>query len=526
MTDSAPRDPIQTADLSGRRLGDYQILRRLGRGAMAEVYLAEQLSLERKVAVKVLKAELVADTTHVERFQNEARAAAKLTHANIVQIYEVGQWEKHHFIAQEYVPGRNLGEIIARQGPLAAGQLLAVLRQVAAALHKAAEAGIVHRDIKPENIMISPSGEVKVADFGLARVIGADAMNMTQIGVTMGTPLYMSPEQIEGKPLDIRSDIYSLGVTCFHLLAGRPPFTAETALAVAVQHLNTPPERLEQSRPDLPPGLCRIVHKMMSKKPAERHASPRELLAELRDLPIDNDDKETAQWFEQWSTAEMVALSGGHFEATQRLDDLMKTSAMITAPKSWPRWTLLACLGGFAVGVVGAVLSRSPSLLADAQTEEIPQRETAWQQLYHAKLTNTEAAWRKVWEYFPPGDAAEQRFTANLAMQGLARYYIWDTGQTRQARPLLEELAALPPSETAFRAFGLAGLCIVASMEQRQQEAVEKFGSLTPAMLDSLDPEMRQLLIQRMSSSRNALNAEARGRLERLGRGAAAPVGG
>ena len=483
---------------------------------MADVYLAEQLSLERKVAVKVLKAELVGNGTYVERFQNEARAAAKLAHANIVQIYEVGQWEKIHFIAQEYVPGRNLGEIIARQGPLELHQLLAIMRQTTAALHKASEAGIVHRDIKPENIMISPTGEVKVADFGLARIVGSDAMNMTQIGVTMGTPLYMSPEQIEGKPLDTRSDIYSLGVTSYHLLANKPPFVAETALAIAVQHLNTTPERLEQLRPDLPEGLCRIIHKMMSKKPVDRYASPRELLTALRELPVQEDGAEVAQWFEQWSTTEMVTLGTGKLEATQRLDELMKTSALVLQKRRWPRWLPWAALACFVAGGAGALLSRTPPLLAGARGEDVPRRETAWQQLYHAKMINSEAAWRKVWEYFPAHESADHRFTENLAKQGLARYFVWQTGQYDQAVPLLEELANLPESEMEFRAFGIAGLCIVQSAQDEQPAAMETFARLTPAMIDTLDAETRQLLKQRMANSRNALDAEAKTQLRQL----------
>ena len=265
-------DDAPQPDLSGRRLGDYQLLRRLGRGAMAEVYLAQQSSLGRQVAMKVLRADLARDATYVLRFHNEAKAAAALTHANIVQIHEVGCIDEVHFIAQEYVAGRNLGELVRRSGPLDAPLALKIMRQGAAALHKAAEQGIVHRDIKPENIMLTREGEVKVADFGLARIQG-EGQDLTQVGITMGTPLYMSPEQIEGKSLDSRADIYSFGVTCYHILVGAPPFAGETALAVAVQHLNSSADRLEQIRPDLPEGLCRIVHKMMGKKPEDRYSS-------------------------------------------------------------------------------------------------------------------------------------------------------------------------------------------------------------------------------------------------------------
>src|SRR5436853_6183095 len=194
-------------DLSGRQLGDYRLLRRLGRGAMADVYLAEQGSLRRQVAFKALKRELAADSTYVRRFHNEAQAAAALVQANIVQIYEVGCIEDFHYIAQEYVEGQNLSQYIGRHGTPDVKLALAVMRQVTAALCKSAERGIVHRDIKPENIMLARSGEVKVADFGLARIgRGEESVKLTQVGITMGTPLYMSPEQVEGRSLAPRGD--------------------------------------------------------------------------------------------------------------------------------------------------------------------------------------------------------------------------------------------------------------------------------------------------------------------------------
>src|SRR5205823_9955671 len=197
---------------------------------------------------------------------------AKLVHANIVQIYEVGCADGTYYISQEYVPGQNLKQLLARLGHgVDAVQAVNIIRQAAAALHKAAEQKIIHRDIKPENIMITPSGEVKVADFGLARVVrDGEALNLTQVGITMGTPLYMSPEQVQGKPVDARSDIYSFGVTCYHMLAGHPPFSGDNAFQVALQHVNDEPEPLPAIRPDLPPELCRLVHKMMAKKPEDR----------------------------------------------------------------------------------------------------------------------------------------------------------------------------------------------------------------------------------------------------------------
>jgi serine/threonine-protein kinase len=294
-------------DLTGREIGDYRILRRLGAGGMAQVYLAEQRSLSRPVALKILPPTLAGDGAYVERFQQEARAAAALVHANIVQIYEVGRADGVHFIAQEYVRGKNLGEVIKRQTALEPRVVLDILRQVTAALCKACEAGIVHRDLKPENIMLSSSGEVKVADFGLARFESADAKTLTEVGVTMGTPLYMSPEQIEGRAVDSRSDIYSLGATCYHLLAGSPPHLGETALAIAVQHLNVAPRPLENVRDDVPSGLARIVHRMMAKKPENRYQGPSELLADLRRLAGEAASAGWGDGAEHWSIADWMA---------------------------------------------------------------------------------------------------------------------------------------------------------------------------------------------------------------------------
>ena len=195
-------------DLTGRTVADYRVLRRLGRGGMADVYLAQQVSLKRNVALKVLKPELARDSSYIQRFQREAQSAALLVQANIVQIYEVGEHEGLHYIAQEYVIGRNLREYIARNGAVKPVLAINVLRQSALALSKADQHNVIHRDIKPENIMLTPAGEVKVTDFGLARINNEEAdNNLTQIGITMGTPLYMSPEQVEGQKIDIRSDI-------------------------------------------------------------------------------------------------------------------------------------------------------------------------------------------------------------------------------------------------------------------------------------------------------------------------------
>jgi serine/threonine-protein kinase len=274
------------ADLTGQVLGDFAILRRLGQGGMGQVYLAEQISLKRKTALKILKAELAGNAEALQRFKAEAEAVARATHAAIVQVYAVGEARGLHYMALEYVEGCNLKDYLARKGPPSLVLALTIMRQVAAALQRAGELGIVHRDIKPENILLTRKGEVKVADFGLSRCFAGEqsAPSVTQTGMTLGTPLYMSPEQVEGKPLDSRSDIYSFGVTCYHLLAGRPPFQGASAFDLAVQHVQVEPAPLSHVRPDLPADLIAIIHKMLAKRPEQRYQTGRELLRELTRL--------------------------------------------------------------------------------------------------------------------------------------------------------------------------------------------------------------------------------------------------
>jgi len=244
---------------------------------MADVYLAEQASLGRQVAIKVLRTDTVRRPGAVERFAQEARAAAALVHGNIVQIHEVACLDGVHFLAEEYVAGPSLKAWLLTRGPLDALQALSVLSQVGSALAKSAQAGIVHRDIKPENLLVTQAGEVKVADFGLARILEQD-LELTQHGMAIGTPLYMSPEQAAGAVVDVRSDLYSLGATVYHLLTGRPPFTAATSFAVALAHQNDPPAAIAAFRPELPAGLGRVVEQLLAKRPEDRCGSPLELL--------------------------------------------------------------------------------------------------------------------------------------------------------------------------------------------------------------------------------------------------------
>jgi len=278
----APETPM--TDLTDKRLGEFHLLRRLGSGGMADVFLAEQTSLQRYVAVKVMKPALMAHSGQdmLSRFKQEAMMAAGLNHPNIVQVYTIGEEDGLHFIAQEYVQGKDLATIIRDRGKPDLSSALHVMRQVAAALKASGQAGIVHRDIKPENIMVTKKGEVKVADFGLAQL--GDSTKSQKNGVTMGTPLYMSPEQVSGRELDPRSDVYSFGVTCYQLLCGETPFKGSGAIAIAMQHLKNPPPPLKAKNPALPDILCRMVHRMMAKRRALRYQSADDVLEDLKKL--------------------------------------------------------------------------------------------------------------------------------------------------------------------------------------------------------------------------------------------------
>ena len=250
---------------------------------MADVYLGVQISLGRQVAVKVLRAESVRSVGGVARFEREARAAAALVHGNIVQIHEVSCVDGIHFLAEEFVPGPTLRTWLDVRGPLEPRQALSVLEQVGSALQRSAEHGIVHRDIKPENLLVTPAGEVKVADFGLARVAIDDA-GLTQDGTTLGTPLYMSPEQARGQAVDVRSDLYSLGATIYHLLAGRAPFGGASLVSIVLAHVNDPLPPLGGIRAGLPDRLVQLVASLLEKDRDRRVDSPATLLREVAEI--------------------------------------------------------------------------------------------------------------------------------------------------------------------------------------------------------------------------------------------------
>ena len=248
--------------------GRYALEMLVGSGGMADVYRAKDQLLERTVAVKILHQQYENDTEFIARFQREAKAAARITHPNIVNVYDVGVAEGRHYIVMEYVPGRTLKERIKEEGPVPAPEALHIARQIAGALAQAHANNLVHCDIKPHNILVMPDGNVKVADFGIARAVTESTM--TYNDNIMGSVHYFSPEQARGTLITPKSDVYSLGVVLYEMLTGRIPFDGNTAVSIARKHLEEEPQSVRSLVPNIPPVVEALVTRMMAKDPALR----------------------------------------------------------------------------------------------------------------------------------------------------------------------------------------------------------------------------------------------------------------
>ncbi len=258
--------------------GRYRFIEKIGQGGMAKVFLAEDVSLHRKVAIKVLGERYADDAQFVERFQREARAAAGLNHPNIVQVYDHGRANGSYYIAMEYLEGPTLDDVIADEGHLPARRAIDLTLQILAALRFAHRHGVVHRDVKPQNMILLRDGRVKVTDFGIAR---AGSSEMTEAGSIIGTAQYISPEQARGLPVGPPADLYSVGVVLYKMLTGRVPFDGESAVAVAMRHVQERPVPPSHLNPDVQPDLERVVMRALAKEVDRRYQTADEMGIDL-----------------------------------------------------------------------------------------------------------------------------------------------------------------------------------------------------------------------------------------------------
>ncbi|MEO1617878.1 MAG: protein kinase [Planctomycetota bacterium] len=486
--------------LVGSPIAGYLVLSRLGRGGMADVYSARDLNLERDVAIKVLRPDLAKDRDYIARFRREAKAAAKLNHANIVQIYEVGEDTGKHYIAQELILGKNLRESLEQSGPLSPEQACEVLLGVASALEAASRQGITHRDIKPENVMWARTGEIKVADFGLAR-LGDDAdssrADLTQAGFTLGTPRYMSPEQVQGRTVDPRSDLYSLGVMMYHLIAGRPPFEADDPLALAFAHVNETPLPIDRVRGNqsTPEWLIAIITKLMRKNPDERFQSASELL-----VAITGDET---------SSHSGVRKLAGAAAATARLQRVADEERQLRIKRRLRGIAVaVAIMACFGTGLLLASRINQSTVADLVRPDSITKLDSVEAQYLEAARQNQPWAWKAVGEYFPPEESAKQSAYASKAALQLGRWYL-DQSRPSEAEEHLSEWMAQAWVAGKYRLIGWALRVQAATDERKRQDATEQLKALH-SNLASSNPEAIELFNRVIPRSlRNELGLES-----------------
>ncbi|MHC4914142.1 MAG: serine/threonine-protein kinase, partial [Planctomycetota bacterium] len=262
----------------------YQLVKRIGSGGMGEVYRAVQVALGRQVAIKILSPELTEDRTFVDRFMTEARAAGKLNHPNVAQVHEVGENDGIYYYSMEYLPGGSVQEKLRGGRKMPLPESVKVALSAARALDYAEKHGVIHCDIKPDNLMLDEDGEVRLTDLGIARTVKSMAEKVKQEGGVLGSPHYMAPEQARGEPIDHRVDIYALGATFYRIIAGRTPFTGKNAREIMEKQVYEEPPGLRSLDPAIPQSVCRVITRMMKKKPEKRYQTARELILDLERL--------------------------------------------------------------------------------------------------------------------------------------------------------------------------------------------------------------------------------------------------
>ena len=332
--------------------GRYRLERKLGSGGMADVWLAEDQELGRKVAIKMLHERYANDTQFVERFRREATHAAGLSHPNVVSIFDRGETDGSYYIVMEYVEGRTLKELLVTRGPCPVPVAISYVRQVLAALRYAHRNGIVHRDIKPHNVIVDGDGRVKVMDFGIAR---AGTSQMTEAGSIIGTAQYLSPEQARGAPVDESSDLYSTGIVLYELLTGDLPFNGETPVEIAMKHLSQVPSAPSSIRSEIPRDLDLVVLRALAKEPAERYRSAKEMDRDLelvgRGDPVGTETEAAATMVLRGettaaTTVRPVPAGFGGDERYRSYEGEVRTG------RAW--WPWLVALGAaVALGVIG-----------------------------------------------------------------------------------------------------------------------------------------------------------------------------
>lgn len=266
--------------MKGQKINDrYQIIKSIGEGGMANVYLAYDTILDRNVAVKVLRGDLASDEKFVRRFQREALSASSLSHPNIVEVYDVGEDNNQYYIVMEYIEGKHLKELLKKRGKLTISEVLDIMLQITDGMSTAHDSYIIHRDIKPQNIMIQENGLVKITDFGIAMAM--NAAQLTQTNSVMGSVHYLPPEQASGKGSTLQSDIYSMGILMYELLTGKLPYKGDNAVEIALKHLKEPLPDIKEELPDLPQSIANIIKRAAAKNPKNRYADAREMHEDL-----------------------------------------------------------------------------------------------------------------------------------------------------------------------------------------------------------------------------------------------------